>query len=72
MLLTILNTGMAFWKFKQLSTNTHTCNPSYSADRTQEDWGSKHCQANTLADSISKICNTKTGLSKGSSCMVPA
>jgi hypothetical protein len=47
MLLTILNTGMAFWKFKQLSTNTHTCNPSYSAGRTQEDWGSKHCQSNT-------------------------
>jgi hypothetical protein len=64
MFLIILNTGMAFWKFKELSTNTHTCNPSYLAGRTQKDWGSKHCQANTLADSISKIGNTKKWLSK--------
>jgi hypothetical protein len=68
----ILNTGMAFWKFKQLSANTHTCNPSSSAGRTQEDWGSKDCQANTLLDSISKIDNTLKGLSKWfkSACLV--
>jgi hypothetical protein len=33
---------------------THTCNPSYSGDRDQEDQGSKPAQANSLKDPILK------------------
>jgi hypothetical protein len=32
----------------------HTCNPSYSGDRDQEDHGSKPYWANSLQDPISK------------------
>jgi hypothetical protein len=32
----------------------HTCNPSYSAGRDQEDRGSKPARANSLRDLISK------------------
>jgi hypothetical protein len=37
----------------------HTCNPSYSGGRDQEDRGSKPAQANSSWDPISKIPNTK-------------
>jgi hypothetical protein len=37
----------------------HTCNPSYSRGRDQEDRGSKPAQANSSCDPISKIPNTK-------------
>jgi hypothetical protein len=56
--------------FFELSTNkcllswvlvAHTCNPSYSGDRDQEDRGSKPAQANSLQDSILKIPNVKKG-----------
>jgi hypothetical protein len=40
----------------------HTCNPSYSVSRDQEDCGSKPAQANSLQDPTSKIPNTKKGL----------
>jgi hypothetical protein len=36
----------------------HTCNPSYSGGRDQEDHGSKPAQANNLGDPILKIPNT--------------
>jgi hypothetical protein len=32
----------------------HTCNPSYSGDRDQENLGSEPAQANSLRDPISK------------------
>jgi hypothetical protein len=32
----------------------HTCNPSYSGGRDQEDHGSKPAHANSLRDPISK------------------
>jgi hypothetical protein len=32
----------------------HSCNPSYSGGRDQEDHGSKPAQANSLQDPISK------------------
>jgi hypothetical protein len=38
---------------------THTCNPSYSGGRDQEDCGSKPAQANSLRDPISKKPITK-------------
>jgi hypothetical protein len=38
----------------------HTCNPSYSGDRDQEDCGSKPAQANSLQGPVSKIPNTHT------------
>jgi hypothetical protein len=37
----------------------HTCNPSYSRGRDQEDQGSKPALANSSQDPISKIPNTK-------------
>jgi hypothetical protein len=37
----------------------HTCNPSYSGGRDQEDRGSKPAGANSLQDPISKISITK-------------
>jgi hypothetical protein len=37
----------------------HTCNPSNSRGRDQEDQGSKSAWANSLRDPISKIPNTK-------------
>jgi hypothetical protein len=37
----------------------HTCNPSYSGGRDQEDRGSKPAPANGFLDPISKIPNTK-------------
>jgi hypothetical protein len=40
----------------------HTCNPSYSGGRDQEDWGSKPAWANSLQVPISKTPHTKTGL----------
>jgi hypothetical protein len=38
---------------------THTCNPSYSGGRDQEDQGSKSTQANSSRDPISKKPITK-------------
>jgi hypothetical protein len=40
----------------------HTCNPSYSGGRDQEDCGLKPARANSSRDSISKIPITKKGL----------
>jgi hypothetical protein len=37
----------------------HTCNPSYSGGRNQEDHGLKPAQANSSRDPISKILITK-------------
>jgi hypothetical protein len=37
----------------------HTCNPSYSGGRDQEDHGSKPAQAYSLRDPNLKIHNTK-------------
>jgi hypothetical protein len=37
----------------------HTCNPSYSVSRDQENCRSKPAQANSLRDPISKIPITK-------------
>jgi hypothetical protein len=37
----------------------HTCNPSYSGGRDQEDQGSKPAQVNSSQDPISKIPITK-------------
>jgi hypothetical protein len=37
----------------------HTCNPSYSGGREQEDHGLKPTQAKSLRDPVSKIPNTK-------------
>jgi hypothetical protein len=45
----------------------HTCNPSYSRGRDQEDQGSKPALANSLEDPISKIPNTRKGWRSGSS-----
>jgi hypothetical protein len=40
----------------------HTCDPSYSEDRDQEDHGSKPAQANSTSDPISKNPSQKKGL----------
>jgi hypothetical protein len=40
----------------------HTCNPSYSGGRHQEDHGSKSAQTNSLKDPILKKPITKKGL----------
>jgi hypothetical protein len=39
----------------------HTCNPSYSGGRDQEDRSSKPAQANSSRDPILKIPNTQKG-----------
>jgi hypothetical protein len=44
----------------------HTCNPSYSGCRDQEDLGSKPAQANSLRDPISKNTHHKKGWQSGS------
>jgi hypothetical protein len=46
----------------------HTCNPSYSGSRDQEDRGSESALANSLWDTISKKTSTKTGWRSGSGC----
>jgi hypothetical protein len=43
----------------------HTCNPSFSGGRDQEDEGSKPTQENSFQDPISKIPNTKQGWQSG-------
>jgi hypothetical protein len=40
----------------------HTCNPSYSGGKDQEDHGLKPAWANSLRDSILKKSNTKKWL----------
>jgi hypothetical protein len=40
----------------------HTCNPSYSGGKEQEDHGSKPARANSSLDPISKKPFTKIGL----------
>jgi hypothetical protein len=47
---------------------THTCNPSYSGDREQEDQGSKPAPANSSRDPISKKPITKKGWWSDSRC----
>jgi hypothetical protein len=47
---------------------THSCNPSYSGGRDQEDRSSKAAQTNSLQDYISKIPFTKKGWWNGSRC----
>jgi hypothetical protein len=42
----------------------HTCNPSYSGGRDQEDLGLKSAWANSSRDSISKKPFTKNGLAE--------
>jgi hypothetical protein len=37
----------------------HTCDPSYSGGRDQEDWGSRPVQANSLQDPILKTLSQK-------------
>jgi hypothetical protein len=39
----------------------HTCNPSYSGGRDQENLGLKPAWANSLQNPISKLPNTKKG-----------
>jgi hypothetical protein len=39
----------------------HSCNPSYSGDRDQEDWGLSQSQEDSSGDHILKIFNTKKG-----------
>jgi hypothetical protein len=41
-----------------LGTGAHTCNPSYSKVRDQENCDSKPAEANNSQDPISKIPNT--------------
>jgi hypothetical protein len=45
----------------------HTCNPSYSGGRDQEDRSLKPAQANSSQDPIFKILNTKRagGMAQG-------
>jgi hypothetical protein len=43
----------------------HTCNPSYSGGRGQEEHGWKPAQANGSQDPISKKFITKIGLVEG-------
>jgi hypothetical protein len=45
-----------------LGAMAHTCNPSYSGGRDQEDHGSKPVQANSLCDPILKKNHHKKGL----------
>jgi hypothetical protein len=45
-------------KFSQVPV-THTCNPSFSGSRDQEDCGSKSAWANSSWDPILKILITK-------------
>jgi hypothetical protein len=50
---------------------THSCNPSYSGGRDQEDCGSKPARGNSFQDSISKIRKItiqKNGWGSGSGC----
>jgi hypothetical protein len=45
------------WPFKEIICRrlvAHTCNPSYSGGRDQEDLGSKSARANSVRDPISK------------------
>jgi hypothetical protein len=42
----------------------HTCNPSYSGNRDQEDCGSKPAKANGSLDPISKQTNKQKPLQK--------
>jgi hypothetical protein len=49
-------------------TVTHSCNPSYSGGRNQEDGGSKPAWANTSPYPISKKSVRKEGWWSGSSC----
>jgi hypothetical protein len=46
----------------------HTCNPSYSGGRAQEDHSSKPAQANTLRDTISEKTLEKKGWWRGLRC----
>jgi hypothetical protein len=45
-----------------LDVVAHTCNPSYSGGRDQENPGSKPAQANSSRDPILKIPNIKKAL----------
>jgi hypothetical protein len=55
--------GPTIWPLTQLeATVTHTCNPSYSDDRDQEDCGSKPARANSSVRPYLKKPFTKTGL----------
>jgi hypothetical protein len=45
----------------------HTCNPSYSGGRDQEDHILKSAQANSVRDPILKTLNSKTDWQSGSS-----
>jgi hypothetical protein len=45
---------------------THTCNPSYSGGRDQEECSSKSAWANSFPDPISKNPITKKGWCSGS------
>jgi hypothetical protein len=49
-------------KKKSLALVAHTCNPSYSGSRDQEDRSLKPAQANSVQDPIAKKLITKKGL----------
>jgi hypothetical protein len=52
--------GISIEQFKKSQVPVvHTCNPSYSGGRDQEDLGSKPAGANSLQDPIMKISITK-------------
>jgi hypothetical protein len=53
-----------FKKTNQLVSETHTCNPSYSGDRDQEDLGLKTVHANSSRDPISKIPKKAGGVAE--------
>jgi hypothetical protein len=57
---------------KSLVLVAHTCNPSYSGGRDQEDYSSKPAQANNSWECISKIPMRKMGWQNGSSGRAPA
>jgi hypothetical protein len=50
----------------------HTCNPSYSGDKDQEDHSLKPAQANRLQDPVLKNSFTKKGCCSDSSGGTPA
>jgi hypothetical protein len=59
----IARRDLAILKKKKIHSQVlvaHTCNPSYSGDRDQEDHGLKPTQANSFHDPVLKKCITHT------------
>jgi hypothetical protein len=58
-----------YYRVIAMAPVAHTCSPSYSRGRNQEDHGSKPAQANSLQNPISKKKKiTKKGWQNGSRC----